>query len=94
MTHLPAIIFALSIIIASPSRGVSVIALGVGALTISALHAFKASRRAVCAFNKSSNSMRSYFVSTYLGTLSSSSAFSSSARCWAFSASAVERAYA
>ena len=36
-THLPAIIFALRIIIASPSSGVSVIALGVGALTISAL---------------------------------------------------------
>ena len=45
---MPAIIFALRIIIASPSKGVSVIALGVGALTISALHAFKASRRAVC----------------------------------------------
>ena len=42
-THLPAIIFALRIIIASPSSGVSVMALGVGALTISALHAFKAS---------------------------------------------------
>ena len=40
-THLPAIIFALRIIIASPSRGVSVMALGVGALTISALQAFK-----------------------------------------------------
>ena len=39
-THLPAIIFALRIIIASPSSGVSVMALGVGALTISALHAF------------------------------------------------------
>ena len=35
-THLPAIIFALRIIIASPSKGVSVMALGVGALTISA----------------------------------------------------------
>ena len=33
---MPAIIFALRIIIASPSKGVSVIALGVGALTISA----------------------------------------------------------
>ena len=32
--------------------------------------------------------MRSYFVRTYLGTLSSSSAFFSSSR-WAFSASAV-----
>ena len=52
---MPAIIFALRIIIASPSNGVSVIALGVGALTISALQAFKASRRAVWAFNKSSN---------------------------------------
>ena len=54
-THLPAIIFALRIIIASPSKGVSVMALGVGALTISALQAFNASRRAVWAFNKSSN---------------------------------------
>ena len=33
-------------------------AFGVGALTISALHAFKASRRAVCALRRSSNSMR------------------------------------
>ena len=54
-THLPAIIFALRIIIASPSKGVSVMALGVGALTISALQALSLSRCAVWAFNKSSN---------------------------------------
>ena len=46
-----------------------------------------------CDFHTAPHSMRSYFVSTYLGTLSSSSAFFASSR-WAFSASAVICAFA